>query len=355
MYDQLLRRLADMEPGSLPVLSIYMDMQPQATGEDPTVRSGLVMLKNRLREIEKTFLPRGEDLDSFRSDAASIEWYLSEEYSPSAPGLALFACAGRGLFEVVEAGVAFENQVSVGATPDLFQLARLLDEQETAVVAVVDSNTARLFVTRLGSLEERDGPDDRNVHYRKRSMGGWSQARYQRHIDKHRAEFAREAAAEIEELVASEGAVRVVLAGDEVAMTPLRDSLSTGVAELIHEDDVRMHIRASRNEVKDAIQPVLAQAEGDDARAAADRLISAVRGDGLGVVGLERTRQALEYGQVDELLLDPQAELDEEVRNDLVRLATVTSSRVEVVENHAPLSRLGGVGALLRYRHARSE
>lgn len=348
---ELLRRLADMEPVGLPVLSIYLDMRPQDTGEDPALRSGLVVLRDRLREIEKTFLPRGRSLVSFRKDVERIQRYLDEEFPVSAQGVAIFACSGRDLFQTVEAGVPFENLVSVGQTPDLYQLARLLDEQATSVVAVVDTNTARLFVARSGFLEEVGGPDDESVHYRKRSMGGWSQARYQRHIDKHRADFAREAAAEIERLVNSEKAARVILAGDEVAVPLLRDALQPQVVELVHDVVPRLHIRAPADEVASEIEPILAEAEADDARAAADRLINAVRADGLGVAGLEATRRALEHGQVDELLIDPRAELDEDTRSELVRLATGTGATVEVVADHSAFRQLSGVGALLRYQH----
>ena len=90
-------------------------------------------------------------MDSIRADAERINRYLEDEFDVAADGLALFACAGRGVFEAVEAGVPFENQVTVGPQPDLFQLARLVDEHETAVVAVVNSNTSRIFVTRRGS------------------------------------------------------------------------------------------------------------------------------------------------------------------------------------------------------------
>lgn len=71
----MLRRLAGVEAGELPVLSVYLDLRPQATGEDPGLRSGTVVPKDRLREIEKTFLPRGADLDSFRDDAERIRRY----------------------------------------------------------------------------------------------------------------------------------------------------------------------------------------------------------------------------------------------------------------------------------------
>jgi hypothetical protein len=346
-----LRMLAELEPGALPVLSIYLDMRPHATGESPARRAGIVMLQDRLREIEKTYLPRGPELDSIRADAERIDRYLETEYDVAADGLALFACAGRRLFETVEADVPFEHQVTVAPQPDLFQLARLVDEQETAAVAVVDSNTSRLFVTRRGAFREVGGTDEDPKYFRTRPMmGGWNQASYQRHNANLRAGFARETAAELERLVESEGVSRVVLAGDQVAVPLLRAALSPRVAALV-EGVVRLDIRAPRDAVAEEVRPVLAEAEAEQSRSAADRLVGAVRAGGLGVAGPEATRTALEHGQVDELLLDPAAGPDEATRGELVRLASLTAASVLVVEGHEGLRRLGGVGALLRYRH----
>jgi peptide chain release factor subunit 1 len=349
--NRAIRALAELEPGELPVLSVYLDMRPHATGGDPAVRAGIVLLQNRLREIEKTYLPRGPELDSIRADAERIDRYLEDEYDVAADGLALFACAGRGLFETVEAGVPFEDQVTVGPQPDLFQLARLLDEQETAAVAVVDSNTSRLFVTRRGFLREEGGTDANPKYFRTRPMmGGLNQASYQRHNANQRAEFARETAAELERLVETEGASRVILAGDEVAIPLLQDALSPRVAGMV-KDVLRLDIRTPLDEVAEEVRQVLAEAEVEQSRSVADSLVGAVRAGGLGVAGLEATRTALEHGQVDELLLDPVEGPDEATRAELVRLAKLTSATVQVVEGHEGLQRLGGVGALLRYRH----
>lgn len=343
----LMRQLAAFEPGVEPVLSVYLDMRPHETGENPAVRAGLIILKDRLREIERTYWPRGAAFDSFQADAARIDRYLTEEVPSAAQGLALFACAGRDLFEVMTAAVPFENQVSANSTPDLFQLARLLEEQETAVVAVVDSNTARLFVTRLGSLDEVDRT---TRPYRKSPIGGSNPARYQRHIGNHRAAVAREVAAEIERLVDQEGARRVILAGDAVAIPPLREALSSRIADLI-EDVRRFDILTPLDAIDNEITPILARAEAEESRSLADQLIGAVQAGGLGVVGLEPTQWALEHGQGDVLLLTPDAPITEEVRADLVRLATLTDADVEVVQDHESLQHAGGVGALLRYRH----
>lgn len=352
MPEAILERLATLEPADeLLVLSIYLDLRPQESGERPGQRASLTHLKDRLRDIEKTLGPRGAAFDSFHADVERIETYLEQEVAPDTYGLALFACNGQDLFEIIEAGVPFETRVSAGPLPDLFQLAQLLDDQESAVVALVDTSTLRLFVTRYGHLDEVEGTNDPNTKmYRKRSMGGWKQMHYQRNIDNNRADFARQAAVEIEQLVNEVEAAQLVIAGDEVALPFLKDALSTEMQALLHDDVMRMDIRTSRDDVQSEVAPLLAQLETVDDHAVADRLIEAVRADGLGVAGLKHTRQALEYGQADVLLLAPETAVEIEERNELIRMATQTSAAIEIVEEHDEFLRLGGVGALLRYR-----
>lgn len=376
---RVLRRLAEVETTDVPVLSIYLDMRPQATGQTPGRRAGLVVLRDRLREIERTYWPRGDDFDSFTADRQRIDEFLDNEFDPAGQGLAVFACAGIGLWETITTGVPFRDSVSAGPRPDLFQLARLIDEHETAVVALVDSNSTRLFVTRTGHLEEVGGPDEDAASFRKRSLGGWSEQRYQRHIDKHIADFAEKAAAAIDELVASEGARRLLLAGDEVAITPLDEALPQRVRDHV-EDVLRIDMRASHDELSDEVREALREAEAQSGASVADRLIAAVRSGGLGVTGLDATHSALQAGAADVLVLSglpgqpadqssyqdardahEQADqlhdsepglLDLEIRNELVRLAAATAAEVEVVDGHEALDRAGGVGALLRYRPA---
>jgi stalled ribosome rescue protein Dom34 len=84
-------------------------------------------------------------------------------------------------------------------------------------------------------------------------------------------------------------------------------------------------------------------------REPADRLVDAVRGNGLGTGGREATRLALEMGEGLELLLDgsvvPQADAEE-----LIRFAARTDARITFVSDHDGLRDMEGVGALLRFR-----
>ncbi len=342
----LLRQLAKFDPGDALVLSVYLDMRPH--GDSPAIRPSLIMLSDRFRQIEKTLLPRGAALDNFRIDANRVQRYLDEHAGPW-QGVALFVCNSHNLFEVIETGVPFENQVSLEAVPDLFELARLVDEQETAVVALVDTNTTRLFVTRSGFLEEVAGPHDDPFGSRQRNTGGLNHKQYQRRVQNQREAFAREAAAALEELVSQAGAKRVILAGDEVAIPLLHRALSPQLEPLIQEEVLRLDIRTPRDAVLREIAPILAQVEEEESHARADRLVEAVREQGLGVIGLQETRHAFEHGQGEVLVLAEEAPLNEQERNDLVRLATLSGAEVDLVTGHEILQHLGGVGALLRY------
>lgn len=347
---ELMRTLAGWQaPVGIGVVSAYLDMRPAApgTGERPELRTGEVVLKDRMRQIEKSLLPRGPALESFLADRARIEAAVAG--NAGAAGLAIFACSAGGLFEVVRSGTEFSNRVIYGQRPALFQLARLVDEFEPAVVAVADTNTLRLFVVQFGGLEEAGGRDEDSIHFQKRATDGWSQARYQRHIDKHREDFAKEAATQIRELMERERATRLVLAGDEVAIPLLQAALPRDVLDRLAGDALRIHIRASKDDVAVEVADVLAECEAQDSAAVADLLVGEVLSDDLGVAGTADSRHALEAGAGDVLVIASSFE-PSEVRNELTRLAVQTGAEVDVVSGHEGLDALGGVGVLLRYR-----
>jgi hypothetical protein len=345
---QLLRRLAEWPPSEMPVISAYLDLRPQATGQNPQVRSGQIVLRDRLREIERSLEPHSPQHESFSADAERIKRHVEEEALPAAQGLAIFACHGERRFEALETLIEAGNEVSVGAHPRLLPLARLADTEQ-ALVALADTNTLRMFALSAGGLDEIGLVDDEPDDYGKRDMGGWSQARFQRHVEAHRAEFAALAADAVDQVAQQEEAGIVVMAGDEVALPLLRERLPQRTSEMVR-GVLRIDMRATLDQVERQVLPFLAKAQSEAATDAADRLFGAVRGDGLGAGGVAPTRRALELGQVTELIVDAAADFGEDVGEELVRRAAATDAGIRFVEGHAGLRELGGVGGLLRFR-----
>lgn len=347
-----MRKLAEFEPTEMPVLSVYLDVRPQETGENPGIRSGEIVLKDRLNEIEKTYRPRGEDLDSFLADRARIEEFVNRKMSPDTGGLIIFACSAENLWETIETGAELENEVVVGDAPALFQFAKMIDEYDTAIVAVVDTITARFFITRYGRLKELDAPADPNTKmFRKRSMGGWKQTKYQRNIDNNRDDFSKVIVKDLEELIRQTAAKNLIIAGDEIATTLLQKNLSPQTMEILHDEVLRIDIKTPRLDIKEEVRELLEEIERADGCAQADKLVNEVRGGRLGISGVNPTKQALENGQIEMLLIDPQTEnLTQEMREELIRLAATSGAGVEMVANHEKFAAMDGVGGLLRYK-----
>jgi peptide chain release factor subunit 1 len=345
----VMRRLAEPTSTDAPIVSVYLDVRPEAHAERPGERNDLTLVRDRLNAIADTLHPHTDARTSFDADRRRIERYLASEDFNDSEGVALFACDRIGLWEAIRASVQLDTQVAAGPTAELFQLARLLDESVSAVVAVVNTNTCRLFVTRRGALEERRGPDEPTDEHKRTAVGGWSQARYQRHVDTQDRRFANEAAAAIERLVQREKPRHVILAGDERAIPVLDAELSDVVRPLV-DQVTHVQMRSTTKEVSDLVAPVLAalgEANGHDA---ADRAIAGARAGDLGVTGIDATMAALEAGQVDQLVIDESAGIDEDLRAELVRQAFLTDASVEIVSDHADLAAFEGVGATLRYR-----
>ncbi|CAN5857237.1 hypothetical protein BH24CHL6_BH24CHL6_07110 [soil metagenome] len=344
-----LRRLADWPATDLPVISAYLDLRPGSAGDNPQVRSGLVVVRDRLREIESELEPRTPAHDSLTADIERIDDYIENEALPAARCLALFACHGLGeRFEVLHTSVGLEDQVVSGGRPRLLQLARLGDEDQ-ALVALADTNTLRLFALRSGALEEIGLLDDQADDYSQPSGGGWSQNRFQRHVQEHRQAFAELAAGAIDKVAQQEQARVLVLAGDEVALPLLTDALPQHLAERTR-GSLRIDMRATPEEVEEEALAFLQTVHAADAEEAADRLVGAHRSAGLGVAGLDDTLQALRLGQVDEMLIDSSAEFDAESIEEAIGLAATTDARIRFCTDHGGLRKLGGVGALLRFR-----
>ncbi|HEX8730420.1 MAG TPA: hypothetical protein VF725_00060 [Ktedonobacterales bacterium] len=337
----------------LPVLSVYLDWRPEATGERPAIRAARVIVKDRLRQIERAFWPRGAAYDAVLDGAARIERYLDEQAPASAEGLAIFVCEPLGLFETLVSGAPFATEVTADATPNLYPLARLLDDQETAIVAVVDTHAARLFASHRGLLRELKDLErnPKYFHFMKGAVA-MSQAHYQRYALSQRANVAEEVARELDKLAAETGATQVVLAGTDGATAALKAALSPRVAALTRTLALHIDIGANRDAIWDEVEPILREVQAEDDRSLVERLMAEALAGRLGVVGLEETRDALAAGQVDTLVLLANANLPEALRSQLISLAMKTRARVEIVDDNIALAPLGGVGALLRYRVA---
>ena len=366
-----LDRLSAFEPVGLPVISLYLDMQPDQHGRDQYA----IFVRKVLGERLKTYARDDAARASLEADAERINAFLSENVERSANGLAIFACHGADLFETIQMTAPIDDHwLFVGPVPHLYPLARVNDQYPRYAALVVDTNAARLFVFSLGVTESQQ--EIANVKTRKTSMGGWSQARYQRHIENFHSQHMKEVVDVLDRVVREEAITRIVVSCDEIARPLLMEELPRHLADKV-VDVVRMDMNAPEHEVlKTSLHALRAKdATTDEERV--EQMLGAWRAGGLAVVGAKDTLQALQMGQVEELLIAaspdvlrpaagapsgtagpvevetsaPSADPDRlKIADDLVTKAHATAARIRFIENADLLQQVGGVGALLRFK-----
>lgn len=382
MLDDDLDRLAAWEPTGVPVLSLYLDTRPDDTGR----RTFDIVLRNELAKRLETWPASSPERASLDADVERLWRYLGDELKPSTKGLALFACSASGLFEALQFEVPLERLIVLGDRPHLYPLARVLDQYPRYAAVLADTTQARIFVFSTGRRErELEVPGPHTKHHK---VGGWSQARYQRHVEHIQLQHVKEIVATLDDLVRRERIGHIVLAGDEVVIPMIREQLPKHLEERIL-DIVRMDQRTPAHEVLAATLDVLRQKDAESDEEVVAMLLGEYRRGGLAVVGIDATLWALRQGQVDTLVLPASADRIEgakirpagdavpaagvgaglsavdtraaarrptaetppelEAAGELVALARQTSARLRFIENADLLAPAGGVGALLRY------
>lgn len=341
-----LDRLARFEPVTLPVISLYVNLQTDEHGQ----HNFMPFVKKELRARARTYPARSEARLSFDRDVERIERYLTDEVPAAAEGLALFACAGAGeFFEPLVLDMPVEHRLSVSNEPHLYPLARLVDQHPSHAVVLADSHAARLFVFAGGHTLRREVVEGEKIN--RTSAGGWSQMRYQRHVDKLQEDHARELVDALDRAVRSDGIQHVILAGDEVNIPLVKGALSKELAARV-VDILKLEKRTPEHEVMAAAAEALRRHDAQTDAEVVGRVLDDYRAGGLGVAGVDETFEALTNGQVDELVLS-EGGLAEDAGvtpDELVAKAKQTSAGIRIIEDPALLADVGGVAASLRFR-----
>jgi len=368
-----LDELAAFEPTGYPFISLYLNLQPDQHGRDNFES----FVRKEFKAKAKSFPPDSLELMSFKRDQARIESYLRNDIRPSANGLAIFACAGANdYFKAVQLSAPLKrHDLHVNERPHLYPLARVIDQHPRYVAVLADTNSARLFVFGLGKILGRQ--EMQHAKLSRTQVGGWSQMRYQRHVDNFHLQHAKEVVEVLDQVVRDEAVEHIILAGDEVIIPLLREQLPDSLRDKVI-DVLRLDIKTPEHEVLQATMDSLREHNLHTDAEKVRELFDEYRAGGLAVVTWKDTVEAIERGQVDELLLSASAR---EIRTNLqefddsgvdqhasdaapvqhtessvvpadllVTLARQTGARVTFIEDSALLSSVGGVGAMLRYR-----
>src|SRR5215217_4485729 len=369
-----LRRLADVHPDRGRVLSVFMNLDPSEFAT-PKARSSQItsVLTEAARRIEEAGDLEHDERVALKADVERVREVLSGDIAGNGTrALAVFACQPENLLEVVALREPVESRVVLDDAPFVEPLVYAGATDRWCLV-LCNRRVARLFAGPGDELEETDRIED-DVHSR-HDQGGWSQARYQRSVDKEAEDHLQNAADVAFELFKTRGFDRLLTGGPDETVGDFEAKLHPYLKErLVGRVSCDVENTGLDGVRSCAGEKIVEHTRGRE-REALDRLAQGVGSGGRGAAGLSAVLAALNEARVEILLVargldapgvcDPDTGLlyatPEEVPDgatavplpDIVEKAIERaieqSAEVIGIRFHEDLGPLGGIGAVLRY------
>jgi peptide chain release factor subunit 1 len=289
-----LRRLAELRPDDGKVVSIYLNLDPAEFGNGAARGTAINSVLDQAGRAARDEAP------SVREDVERIRDAFKGFDFQGAHGVAVFANGAEDLLEVIKLPRAVENAVVIDESPYIEPLVEVQAGARYGVV-LVNRQTARIFRGSRDRLDEVARVDD-EVH-RRHDQGGWSQARYQRSVDKEATDHLKNAADELLRRHKRRPFEALFIGAPEEIYKDFRARLHPYLSERVVgriEIDVE---HTGIDEVQEAAEAMIADYERRLEKEALDRLEQSMGKGGRGASGLDDTLAALNEQRVEILLL----------------------------------------------------
>jgi peptide chain release factor subunit 1 len=295
-----LRELAGFRSEGGCAISLYLDLDPAdsptPTAVDTRVNSLLSGAEKRV-EARHGELTHGER-EGLKRDFARIREFFDNEFSrDGARGFAVFVSGD--FFRPLPVSGSVPDDVQVGRGFHLAPLAQLVGRDDGAIVAFIGRERGQVFRLRAGRLEEIvDRTEDQPGRH---DQGGWSQARYARHIEKLVGEHLKDVAAELDRAVRRLHTPKVVVVGSEETRSEFLDTLPHEVKSVV-VGTTEAEAHTGPSELLELVQPLLEEAEAADEHEALERWREEAGTNGRAASGWAETLTAASDSRVELLL-----------------------------------------------------
>jgi len=295
-----IRKLARIEEGPYPFLSLYLNTKWDDEQQRERIR---LFTKNQLKRIYDQLKDREDWRRAFVTDQQQIERFVEglvrRVYNEEVNGIAIFSCSGIGAFLTYPSIIPFENECFIFDLPILQPLVRLSSQYQNTLVVMVETDSAKLFdVSMEGMMAESS---IKSYVPGRHDQGGWAQMRYQRHIKDHMDKHHKEVVEHLTELFDSDKK-RIILIGQDRIIANFKLFLPERVKQQI-ADTFSMDFSEERSKMLRRVFERLLQKEREEVSHQIEELKERTPMGGLATLGLNRTLEALNKGQVHTLYL----------------------------------------------------
>jgi peptide chain release factor subunit 1 len=370
-----LRELARFRAEKGCAISVYVNLDPS---EAPTAGDAATRINSLLHEgherAESASELSHDQREALRSDLARLRAFFDNEFDrEGSRGIAVFSAGLDNAWRTLPLADPVPDKVAVAREFYLTPLVSLVGRGDGALVAAVSRERGDVYQLRAGRLEEIAHQLDETPG--RHEQGGWSQARFQRHIEKLALDHFRNVADLLDRYVRRLQSPRIVVAAAEENRADFDDVISHEVRNAI-VGWTHAEAHATPAELLEATRPILEEWHSEQEREAAERWREEAGRGGRATAGWADTLEAASDARVELLLFEDGADrkawqcprcgrvsaeggpcpLDGtqmEERDDGLNLAVhqtlAHGGSALALRHHQDLEPVEGIGALLRY------
>ncbi|WP_412062026.1 peptide chain release factor 1 [Rubrivirga sp. IMCC45206] len=130
-----------------PIVSLYLEMTPEA-------RMGNTWTTTLKDLCERAVADAGDHKKAVERECERIREALEAGLPRTGRGVVFFACEEQGLFQQLGTAIELPNAVHVSDNPYVRPLARIRDENDRFVLALISMHKSRFFFAQIGLVEE---------------------------------------------------------------------------------------------------------------------------------------------------------------------------------------------------------
>lgn len=282
----------------MPVSSLYLDVDGRRYPRKQDY-------ERRAEELCERLSDRAEGLGrdaklSVCGDVGRMKAFVHSLTRGRTRGVAIFSSSTAGLWEEVSVPRPLRDSATVATVPHLLPLEALVETYESFCTVLVDREKARVFLARMGRIrEESDVLDEVPGQH---DQGGWSQSRFQRHIEEIVVQHLKRVAEVLLRFNKRRAFDHLILAGPEELLPEFERCLHDYLRRRIVARTT-LPITASADQVLERSLEAEEALEAERERKVVERLRAEAGAGRHGVMGLPGVLDALNDGRVDTLVV----------------------------------------------------
>jgi peptide chain release factor subunit 1 len=354
-----------------PIISFYMGIPPVLLIQ----KKYLVLAKDIAKEGTRS-LSRfsDEQKEIIKKDTDKILNFVHYDFEPKAGGIAIFSCSPLKLWQVYLLPQRIKGRLVVDYDPYTRPLVRFFDENEKYFIAIVDRKKARLFSMYTGILNERKEVFDEVQGRHKK--GGWSQSRFQRHVDNQATKHLQNVAGALYEVYKLEKFDHLMLGGPLEARVTFKNIIHSSLQRII-VSELDVGLDESSSVIQDAIHENVISFEQKQSKEYLRTLFERLGKNHLAVSGLKDTVKMLHEARIHTLMIredlvvpgfkctacetpfiehiekcalcGKKASEVPDIIDEIVEKTYELHGEVKFIKESKELDKLGGIAALLRW------